>query len=131
MPEPSSTVPIGVLARARCGACCCTRVWFMMKPPAHRITPLSARTNWSLPSLRTTRPTTRLPASTISATARASKRTRSEEHTSELQSLMRISYTVFSLKNNNKKQKSQQLTYITHQHTTNHIHNSKQTNKKH
>src|SRR3546814_8116342 len=28
---------------------------------------------------------------------------RSEEHTSELQSLMRISYAVFCLKNNNKK----------------------------
>src|SRR3546814_3022063 len=34
---------------------------------------------------------------------RASRRPRSEEHTSELQSLMRISYAVFCLKNRNKR----------------------------
>src|SRR3546814_4727270 len=34
-----------------------------------------------------------------------SERLRSEEHTSELQSLMRISYAVFCLKKKNKKQK--------------------------
>src|SRR3546814_1386432 len=33
-------------------------------------------------------------------------RIRSEEHTSELQSLMRISYAVFCLKKKNKKQKN-------------------------
>src|SRR3546814_14762061 len=39
---------------------------------------------------------------------------RSEEHTSELQSLMRISYAVFCLKKKNKKLKtSNQLYYIT------------------
>src|SRR3546814_2399838 len=37
---------------------------------------------------------------------------RSEEHTSELQSLMRISYAVFCLKKKNKKQKT------THTHKT-------------
>src|SRR3546814_3941277 len=36
---------------------------------------------------------------------KASYRSRSEEHTSELQSLMRISYAVFCLKKKNKKQK--------------------------
>src|SRR3546814_7102988 len=36
---------------------------------------------------------------------------RSEEHTSELQSLMRISYAVFCLKKKNKK--TQHYTYIT------------------
>src|SRR3546814_7339853 len=35
---------------------------------------------------------------------RISGRTRSEEHTSELQSLMRISYAVFCLKKKKKKQ---------------------------
>src|SRR3546814_1803086 len=35
---------------------------------------------------------------------RALRRERSEEHTSELQSLMRISYAVFCLKKKNKKQ---------------------------
>src|SRR3546814_13774834 len=42
--------------------------------------------------------------------SRASRRERSEEHTSELQSLMRISYAVFCLK---KKKKN-------HKHTTRH-----------
>src|SRR3546814_9953934 len=34
---------------------------------------------------------------------------RSEEHTSELQSLMRISYAVFCLKKKNKKQQTRQI----------------------
>src|SRR3546814_4246492 len=40
----------------------------------------------------------------------ALKSDRSEEHTSELQSLMRISYAVFCLKKKNKKQHTQQNT---------------------
>src|SRR3546814_4495166 len=36
---------------------------------------------------------------------------RSEEHTSELQSLMRISYAVFCLKKQKKTQKSQSMDY--------------------
>src|SRR3546814_4873446 len=41
--------------------------------------------------------------------SRSQKKTgrRSEEHTSELQSLMRISYAVFCLKNNKKKEKNE------------------------
>src|SRR3546814_8227248 len=39
---------------------------------------------------------------------------RSEEHTSELQSLMRNSYTVFCLKKKNKQQNSKQPTRKTH-----------------
>src|SRR3546814_9440765 len=42
------------------------------------------------------------------------ERERSEEHTSELQSLMRISYAVFCLK---KKKKTERNTTITHMHT--------------
>src|SRR3546814_9565893 len=38
-------------------------------------------------------------------------RRRSEEHTSELQSLMRISYAVFCLKKKNKPKRSYKLTY--------------------
>src|SRR3546814_3960426 len=38
---------------------------------------------------------------------------RSEEHTSELQSLMRISYAVFCLKKKNHKQHNQLYKYIT------------------
>src|SRR3546814_10772070 len=39
--------------------------------------------------------------------AKFATRSRSEEHTSELQSLMRISYAVFCLKKKNKKKKIQ------------------------
>src|SRR3546814_6285621 len=44
-------------------------------------------------------------ASDVSAAraAKAARRARSEEHTSELQSLMRISYAVFCLKKKNKR----------------------------
>src|SRR3546814_3339656 len=45
---------------------------------------------------------------------------RSEEHTSELQSLMRISYAVFCLKKktNSRNQSSSELTYDTHDNLT-------------
>src|SRR3546814_6791953 len=42
--------------------------------------------------------------------------TRSEEHTSELQSLMRISYAVFCLKKKKKNNKSININYV-HRHT--------------
>src|SRR3546814_6462790 len=45
---------------------------------------------------------------------------RSEEHTSELQSLMRISYAVFCLK---KKKQTKKHTHIQHQHKISHQHN--------
>src|SRR3546814_2032750 len=38
--------------------------------------------------------------------------TRSEEHTSELQSLMRLSYAVFCLKKKNKTERQQSITHI-------------------
>src|SRR3546814_2763538 len=44
-------------------------------------------------------------------------RRRSEEHTSELQSLMRISYAVFCLKKKTTKTKTQHDTTQTHNHT--------------
>src|SRR3546814_9292202 len=44
---------------------------------------------------------------------------RSEEHTSELQSLMRISYAVFCLKKtNNKKKRNINIQYITRKNNT-------------
>src|SRR3546814_7371551 len=49
---------------------------------------------------------------------RCSSKGRSEEHTSELQSLMRISYAVFCL----KKKKTQQDTYSHTSPTNNHKH---------
>src|SRR3546814_6972141 len=58
-----------------------------------------------------------LVARTVSArqTASSSRKSRSEEHTSELQSLMRISYAVFCLK---KKNKQTHTNIYTHYNTT-------------
>src|SRR3546814_3271591 len=52
----------------------------------------------------------------ISRTAEEIRRgaKRSEEHTSELQSLMRISYAVFCLKKKKKKHNKKQYTVIDH-----------------
>src|SRR3546814_2901456 len=55
------------------------------------------------------------------SSARGWKESRSEEHTSELQSLMRISYAVFCLK---KKKQMTQYTQTNSQHNTN-IHTNK------
>src|SRR3546814_2092460 len=44
---------------------------------------------------------------------------RSEEHTSELQSLMRISYAVFCLKKKNKKHQLQEIKIQNHKSNTN------------
>src|SRR3546814_4154087 len=46
----------------------------------------------------------------------AQPESRSEEHTSELQSLMRISYAVFCLKKKTNKYNKHNITIITHQH---------------
>src|SRR3546814_8164385 len=62
----------------------------------------------------------------------SSRSTRSEEHTSELQSLMRISYAVFCLKKkNNKIQTNRTHTMITTKHDINTPYNQrkKQNNK--
>src|SRR3546814_3777926 len=56
----------------------------------------------------------RQPSASIFATAasiRAALASRSEEHTSELQSLMRISYAVFCLKKKNTKHKNDHKQY--------------------
>src|SRR3546814_10364706 len=50
-------------------------------------------------------------------------RTRSEEHTSELQSLMRISYAVFCLKKKKEnKKRRHQINYLHLSHPTNNVH---------
>src|SRR3546814_1886501 len=54
----------------------------------------------------------------LCAAASATRRIRSEEHTSELQSLMRISYAVFCLKK--KKQKPAYVTRRLHQKSSAH-----------
>src|SRR3546814_3253852 len=49
---------------------------------------------------------------TLAALDQAIRRSRSEEHTSELQSLMRISYAVFCLKKKNKQLNNLLMTHI-------------------
>src|SRR3546814_3583990 len=56
---------------------------------------------------------------TLAAYRYAQRAQRSEEHTSELQSLMRISYAVFCLKKKKEKRHNQQHKSSTHQNTTN------------
>src|SRR3546814_5430328 len=50
----------------------------------------------------------------VSTVARLNRKDRSEEHTSELQSLMRISYAVFCLKKKNKRQMPEKKSMITY-----------------
>src|SRR3546814_1551837 len=52
---------------------------------------------------------TNIQPSGLVITCRSSTDARSEEHTSELQSLMRISYAVFCLNKNKNKQKTQAM----------------------
>src|SRR3546814_1601459 len=49
---------------------------------------------------------------------KSSVRVRSEEHTSELQSLMRISYAVFCLKKKKKQQESEKQNYTSKEKNT-------------
>src|SRR3546814_1312145 len=77
-----------------------------MKAKASRTYSLSAQ---SIRGLRLKSPISRAPGRQIGWRRRQSQARRSEEHTSELQSLMRISYAVFCLKkkkttNTNKEQ---------------------------
>src|SRR3546814_2038685 len=53
-----------------------------------------------------------IPCAAGRAARRGGADPRSEEHTSELQSLMRISYAVFCLKKKNKKHKKQKITHL-------------------
>src|SRR3546814_7092578 len=60
-------------------------------------------------------------ASTIGPRTAASRPFRSEEHTSELQSLMRISYAVFCLKKKKQQSKNLQMTrHKTYKHAEQH-----------
>src|SRR3546814_2555221 len=64
----------------------------------------------SMKPIRGRRPLIGRPSLIGQDTDHATPQTRSEEHTSELQSLMRISYAVFCLK---KKKKNQNHTHLT------------------
>src|SRR3546814_8148161 len=79
--------------------------------------PFSARKASSLASSQISMPSSSALASLLPAASPATRKLvageRSEEHTSELQSLMRISYAVFCL----KKKKKQHRTHISIQHT--------------
>src|SRR3546814_4124781 len=58
----------------------------------------------------------RQPPEDVEGVGRLALPGRSEEHTSELQSLMRISYAVFCLKKKNKSQINLQLTNVSSQY---------------
>jgi len=71
MPEPSSLPPETTSEQASAsGAKRATMSRLTMKPPAHRITPLRARTKFSSPSMRTMTPTTPFARPTIRLNAR-------------------------------------------------------------
>src|SRR3546814_6484487 len=73
------------------------------KPPPSTAPSQIAMTTCGAPStLRNMVPNARLMTATASSSPGAGALMRSEEHTSELQSLMRISYAVFCLKKNKK-----------------------------
>src|SRR3546814_2250261 len=87
--------------------------------------PRSTRTDTLFPyttlfrSPRGVRPGNRLPKRRSRRSPRPTLR--SEEHTSELQSLMRISYAVFCLKKKKTKNESQQLIVRNTVETPNHL----------
>src|SRR3546814_1810673 len=64
-------------------------------------------------------PPTRAP--NISSPRRPTRRSRSEEHTSELQSLMRISYAVFCLKKKKRTKNNKILTSHHHLHAIEYV----------
>src|SRR3546814_3571322 len=82
-------------------------------------------------------PSRRLPMAADFRTRSICPACRSEEHTSELQSLMRISYAVFCLKKKNKKNHTYQLTtgisrneeHVNHKKLKNTIENTTRTPK--
>src|SRR3546814_4826515 len=71
-----------------------------------------SRTLRGLPTTRRASSPSSMPATAISRGKNIAASTRSEEHTSELQSLMRISYAVFCLK---KKTTNTEVRYNTKQ----------------
>src|SRR3546814_8382038 len=97
--------------------CCCARLvrgeQARAGAPGRGLLALSAvlRRSWSRLRAGRRARTTRLRISTISAEKAMCRLKRSEEHTSELQSLMRNSYAVFCL----KKKKNQTITNNTEQ----------------
>src|SRR3546814_3625792 len=67
---------------------------------------------------------------TMSKCCRRERRARSEEHTSELQSLMRISYAVFCLKKKKKQENTPHNTEDIKQDTTHNYHTKKRSKNK-
>src|SRR3546814_5896512 len=95
---------------------CCGSAWpaTSMTLRRRRSTPDSTKTDFSpaAPSSVEPEANSRSPGTAITR-----RRLRSEEHTSELQSLMRTSYAVFCLKKKTNIRKPKHLTAIHKQHT--------------
>src|SRR3546814_4222367 len=90
-------------------------VWTMLKPFQSSRTSLRSAASFSAAAKPPSAPSTVSPTSSAGRSAFFS---RSEEHTSELQSLMRISYAVFCLQN----KKSHDITPVTHTHISRRLH---------
>src|SRR3546814_2716382 len=92
--------------------------WFAGKAPAKKI----ARTAVTRrKAMQVSAKCTPLPYS-ITVSMRFAAIARSEEHTSELQSLMRISYAVFCLKKKKTSQDDDQPPFLNKKHTNIHKH---------
>src|SRR3546814_7025222 len=85
--------------------------------PSATFAPMPTSAKDSRPALAALRmpPSRRAMSSRVASSRRAPMR--SEEHTSELQSLMRNSYAVFCLKKQHKQKTQQQLNYTLSQYT--------------
>src|SRR3546814_8460650 len=86
-------------ACSACCPCCCCSPWPALLTPTRRRKPCGGcwtTSRWTI--RRRSAKTARWSASSNTTRCTSSRQPRSEEHTSELQSLMRISYAVFCLK---------------------------------
>src|SRR3546814_10536246 len=103
-------------------------LFFLNRNSMPPVSCLTASLRWPCIASRSISGVTLMPSLAIAPPAAA----RSEEHTSELQSLMRISYAVFCLKKKNKNRKNS-YTHDIHTHivycllTQTTTHNNKQT----
>src|SRR3546814_5889326 len=104
-----------------------TTLFRSLRAQAHRQRPRTATASPYGIAPRPARATRRAPSGGTRDTSPSAGRPRSEEHTSELQSLMRISYAVFCL----KKKKQQNIQNRSNNiQNTNITHNSSKTQNK-
>src|SRR3546814_3744567 len=109
----ASPVPIGKCAFARCRAATIILETVIVGRQSANLSTRAASPHESGGSFACPH---RSPLFPVSSPER--RRSRSEEHTSELQSLMRISYAVFCLKKKKRKIAPNHILHITYTHCT-------------